>query len=77
VQEFLRDLDVEQRRVGGNFALVLVFVAVRGDQERAVDRAVDGVFAFRAAADGADFFSFSGTETIGFAFFADWAGHGK
>ena len=56
---------------------MLVFVAVGSEQERTVDGAVDGDFAFSAAADGTDFFAFGGAEAIGFSFAADRAEHSK
>ena len=56
---------------------MLVFVAVSGDQIIAVDGAIDGDFAFAAAADGADFFALGGTEAFWFSPFTDGAGHGK
>ena len=75
VDQIGRNLHIEQRGVGWDLALVLVFVTVGGDQMGAIDRAVDGDFAIDAAADGADFFAFGGTEAIRFSFFADWARH--
>jgi hypothetical protein len=57
-------------------ALMLVFVAVGGNQVIAVNRAIDGDFAFAAAADGADFFAFGGAEPFWFSLFTDGAGHG-
>ena len=48
---------------------------MRRDQVAAIDRAVDDDFALFAATDGADFFTFGGTESFRFALFADWAGH--
>jgi hypothetical protein len=57
MEDVLRDAFVEERSVFGQNALVFPFVAVRGDEIRAVGRATDGDFAFRAAADGADFFA--------------------
>jgi hypothetical protein len=70
-----RKFYVEERSVGGEFALVFVFVAVGGNQIRAIDGAVDRDFAFFSAADGADFFALGRAEPLGFAFFADGAGH--
>ena len=52
-------------------------VAVSGDQVRTIKRAFDGDFAFFSAADGADFLAFRGTESLGFAFFTNGAGHDK
>jgi len=66
--------NVEQRRVGGELARVSFFVAMRGDEVSAVGRAVEGDFAFGAAADGADGFGFGGAEAAGFAFLTDRTG---
>jgi hypothetical protein len=70
-----RDFFVEQGRVGGERAAVLILIAVSSEQVGAVDGAVEGDFALRSTANGADFFTFGGAEARGFAFFADRAGH--
>lgn len=77
VQQFLRNRYFEQPSVDGNFALVLILIAMRGEQEGTINRAIDGYLAFCAAADGTDFFAFGRTETVGFAFSADRTEHGK
>lgn len=69
------DFGVEQRRIGGQFALVLVFVAVRGEEIAAVWRAVDGDFPVGAAADRTDLFALGGAEARFFAFLADRTAH--
>jgi hypothetical protein len=55
---------------------MFIFIAMRGDQVSAIDRAVDNDFALFAAADGADLFAFGGAESFSFSLFADGAGHG-
>jgi hypothetical protein len=75
IDDFLRELAVKKGSVRGNRALVLVFVAMRGDQIRAIRGTIDGDFAFRSAADGADFLALGGTISGGFAFFTDRTGH--
>ena len=52
-----------------------VFVAVGGDEIRAIGWAIDGDFALGATTNGADFFAFGGAEAVGFAFFANRTGH--
>ena len=56
---------------------MLIFVAMRGDQIGAIDGTIDGDFALFAAANGADFFAFGGTESLSFSLFAERAGHAK
>ena len=73
--EIRSEADVEQWRVGGELARLLIFVAVRGDQVGAVGRAVEGDFAFGAATDGADGFGFGRAEAARFAFLTDRTGH--
>ena len=75
VDDVLRNLLVQQWSVRRNLAPVLVFVAMGGDQIRAVRRAIDSDFALGAAADRADFFAFCGTKSRGFAFFTDRTRH--
>src|SRR5713226_4799915 len=75
VDDVLRNLLVQQWSVRRNLALVLVFVAMGGDQIGAVRRAIDSDFALGAAADGADLFAFCGAKSCGFAFFTDRTGH--
>jgi len=75
VDRIARKFHVEERRVGRERTRVFLFVAVRGDQIGAIDRAVDGDFALFSATDGADFFAFGGTESFRFSLFADRAGH--
>ena len=70
-----RKIYIEQGRVGGKLALVLVFVAMRGDQVRAIAGTIDADFALGAAADGADFFAFGRAEPDCFAFFTDGTRH--
>ena len=53
-----------------------VFIAVRRDKIRTVRRAIDGDFTFRAAAHGADFLPFGGTEPLRLALLTDRTGHG-
>lgn len=54
---------------------MLGLVAAPGDQMRAIGGAVDRNFAFRAAADGADFFAFGGAEPLGRALLANGTAH--
>jgi hypothetical protein len=54
---------------------MIVFVAVCGDEVGAIRRAIDGDFAFGAAADRADLFAFCGAISRGFAFFTDRTEH--
>src|SRR4249919_2040321 len=75
VNDVLRNFDVEQGRVGGKLALVLILVTMRRDEVRAVGRAVDGNFALRAAAYGTDFLALRGTKSYGFTLFADRTRH--
>jgi len=70
-----REIDVEQWSFGWKSAGVLVLIAVRGDQVRAIPCAIDGDFAACAAADGADGFAFGGAEAVGLALFANWTRH--
>ena len=63
---------LEEWRVGGDFAFVLVFVTVSSDKIRAIRRASDRDFTFGATADGANLFAFGGTETPDFPFFTNW-----
>jgi hypothetical protein len=67
--------DTEERSVGGQRPGVLLFVAMGGEEVSAVGGAVDREFAFRAAADGTDFFGLSGAEAARLAFVADWTKH--
>jgi hypothetical protein len=53
-----------------------VFVAVGGNEIRAIGRTIDSDFALGAAADCADCFALCRTEANSFALFADRAGHG-
>jgi len=73
--EIRSEANVEERRVGGELARLLIFVAVSGDQVGAVGRAVEGDFAFGAATDGADGFGFGRAEAAGFTFLTDRTGH--
>src|SRR6266571_7509988 len=75
VDDVLRDLFVEQGSVCGQGTLVLVFVAVRGEEIGAIGRAVNRDFALCAAADGANLFALGGAKSRGFALFANRAGH--
>src|SRR5882762_10308953 len=70
-----REIDVEQWSFGWKGARVLVLIAVRGGQVRAIRSADDGDFAAGAAADGADGFALRGTEAVGLALFTNWTGH--
>jgi len=76
IDDVLRDFFIEQRSIGGQGALMFVLVTVGRNKIGAVGGAIDGDFALRAAADGADFFALGGTEAGGFALVADRAGHG-
>ena len=76
VDDILRDFFIEQWSIRGQRALMAVFVAVGGDEIRAIGRAVNGDFALGATADRADFFAFGRAEAGGFAPIADRAGHG-
>src|SRR6267142_2170216 len=62
----------EERRVRRNFALVLIFVAVRGGEVGAVHGAVNRDFALRATADRADFFTLCRAKAFFFSFFTNW-----
>src|ERR1700722_1486884 len=75
VDDVLGNLHVEQRSVRGKRALVLILVTMRSDQVRTIRGTVDGNFALRAAADGADFLALGGAKSFGFAFFTDRTGH--
>src|SRR5258708_2484993 len=55
---------------------MLRFVAMSGDEIRTAGGAGDGDFPFRAAADGADFFSLGGAESGGFSVLTTRARHG-
>ena len=54
---------------------MLILVAVGRDQVRAVRGTVDGNFALRATADGADFLALRRTKSCCFSFFTDRTGH--
>src|SRR6516162_1838515 len=73
----LLDANVEKGGVGRKSARVVVFVAMGREQIGAVGGAVDGDFALRAAADGADFFRPGGTKARGVTFLADRTSHPK
>src|SRR5580704_8340084 len=75
VDDVLGNLDVQQRRVRRKRALVLILVAMRSDQVRTIRGTVNGNFALRAAANGADFLALGGTKSLGFAFFTDRTSH--
>jgi hypothetical protein len=75
--EIRSEANVEQRRVCGNLAWVLLLVSMRGDEIGAVGRAVEGDFALGAAADGANGFGFGRTKAPGFAFLTDRTGQAK
>jgi hypothetical protein len=68
------EANIKQRRVGGELARVLFFVAMRGREIGAVGWAVEGNFALGAAADRADGFGLGGAEAAGFAFLTDRTG---
>jgi len=76
VDDVLRNFDVEERRVRRKLALVLILIAMRGNQVRTIRGTVNGNFALPAAANGADFLALGGTESFGFAFFTDRTNHG-
>ena len=67
-----REALFEERSAGGNFTLVLIFVAMRGDEVSAINRTIDGDFALCAAADGANLFTLRRAEAFVFSFFANW-----
>jgi hypothetical protein len=75
INGILGDFFVEQRSVCGKQALVLVFIAVGGQEIGAIGRAIDGDFAFGATANGADFFALGGAKAGLFTFFANRTGH--
>src|ERR1700741_4130419 len=77
VDEIRRNSYIQERRVRGNCALVLVFVAMGGNQVRAIDGAIDGDFTLRAAADGADLLALGGAKSGAFSFSANRTGHGS
>ena len=72
--EIRSEADIKKRGVGWELAWVLFFVAMRGKEIRAIGRAVEGDFALRAAADGADGFGLRGAKATRFAFLADRTG---
>lgn len=72
VENFLRDSFLEEWRFGRERPLVLVFIAMRGDQIAALRRAADGDFASRTAAERTDLFSFGRTVARRLALFTDW-----
>src|SRR4030095_14912790 len=71
MENVVRDALFEERRIGAQGTLVLIFVAVRGDKISAVGRARDTHFALRATADGTDFSAFRGTIARSFALFTN------
>jgi hypothetical protein len=75
VDDVLLDARIEERRVGGKGAGMVVFVAVCGNEVSAIRRAVDRDFAPGAATDSADFFRFGRAKASGFAFLADGTSH--
>src|SRR5437588_10670185 len=75
VKDVLRDGFVEQGSVARDVARMLVFVAMRGDEVRAVGRAIHRDFALGAAADRANLFPLGGAEARSLAFFTDRTGH--
>lgn len=68
------EADIEQRCVRRKRARMVFLVAVRGEKIGAIGRAIERDFAFRAAADGADFFSFGRAKAFGLAFLTNWTG---
>ena len=68
------EADLEERRVRGDLARVLLFEAMRGEEVGAVGRAVEGDLALGAAADGADGFGLGRAEAARFTFLTDRAG---
>src|SRR5580658_1814112 len=75
VDDLLGNLDVHEWGVLRQRSLMLVLVAVARDQVRAVRGTVDGNFALRTAADGADFLALRRTESCCFSFLTDRTGH--
>ena len=61
----------EEWRAGGDFAFVLILVAMSGGQIRAIVRAGDCDFTLGAAADGANLLTLGGAEPAYFPFFAN------
>ena len=76
IDDILRNFFIEEGSVRGKGALVPVFVPVGRDQIGAIGGASDCDFALGSAANGANFFTLGRAETLGFALFADRAGHG-
>ena len=70
-----RKTDIQQRRIGRYRSGVLVLIAVRGHEMRAIRHAIDSYFATGAAAHGANRFAFRRAEAIRFSFFADGTSH--
>src|SRR5882672_2067830 len=71
MERTFRNALLEKWRAGRDSAFVLVLVAMCGGKISAVNGTVNRDFALRAAADGADFFAFRGTETAFFSFFTN------
>ncbi len=76
IDDFLREFGIEEQSVDRDRTLVLVFVALRGDQMRAIQGAIDGHFTLGSAADGANFLALGGAISSRFALFADRTRHG-
>src|SRR5580700_6136667 len=77
VDDLLGNLDVQERVAPRERSLMLILVAVGRDQVRAVRGTVDGNFALRTAADGADLLALRRTESCCFSFLTDRTGHGR
>src|ERR1700746_204085 len=76
VDEIDRKLNVRIRKLfSRSWLAMLGFVAVSGDQVRAVDRAIDCHLASFAAADRADLFALCGAEPLRRTLFTNRAAH--
>jgi hypothetical protein len=75
MQNILRQSFFDERCVGRHRTFVLILVAVRRNQIRAIHRATDGNFALRAAAHRANLFGFRRAIPRGFALPANRTGH--
>src|ERR1700722_10207587 len=76
VDDLFGNLDVQQRSVPGQRSVMRVLVAVGREHVRTVRGTVDGNFALRATAHGANFLALRRTESCCFSFKTERTGHG-